>query len=67
MYKWISNRTNSKIFIWGHSLGTGVSTHSLALLKPQGYIAAGLILESPFNNLKDEISEYPMAQVIFLL
>lgn len=67
MFKWIANRTSSKIFVWGHSLGTGISTHSLSLLKEEGYKASGLFLESPFNNLKDEISEYPMTQVIKLL
>lgn len=67
MYKWIANRTSSKIFVWGHSLGTGVSTHSLSLLKADGHMPAGLILESPFNNLKDEISEYPMTQVTILV
>lgn len=66
MYKWIANKTSSKIFVWGHSLGTGVSTHALSLLGEEGYTAAGLILESPFNNLKDEISEYPMTQVNLL-
>ncbi|KAJ8933422.1 hypothetical protein NQ314_014021 [Rhamnusium bicolor] len=63
IYKWVANRTNGHLFIWGHSLGTSLATHSLAQLKQKGYRPTGLILEAPFNNLREEISEFPLARL----
>jgi abhydrolase domain-containing protein 12 len=40
-----------------------VSSHVLAILASNGINPAGLFLESPFNNLADEITEHPLAQV----
>ncbi|XP_060519688.1 lysophosphatidylserine lipase ABHD12-like isoform X2 [Cylas formicarius] len=63
VYQWVANRTSSHIFVWGHSLGTSISTYALARLAKSGYKkAAGLILEAPFNNFRDEISEFPLAK-----
>lgn len=47
------------IFLWGHSLGTGVACHMLSLQKEKGPRA--LVLESPFNNIHDEILEHPFS------
>lgn len=63
MYKWVRNLTSSNIFVWGHSLGTAISTHTLALLDAENIAPTGLILESPFNNMRDEISEHPFSKV----
>lgn len=63
MYNWVSNKTKGNLFVWGHSLGTGLSTHMLGVLSKSDIVPTGLILESPFNNLKDEISEHPLATV----
>jgi len=35
----------------------------LSLLAEEGKIADGLILESPFNNLRDELTEHPLSKV----
>lgn len=63
VYKWIMNKTRNDIFVWGHSLGTGLSTHMLAVLNNENIKPTGLILESPFNNMRDEISRHPLAKV----
>lgn len=63
VYEWVRNKTASKIYIWGHSLGTAVSTHGLSELGNESIVPAGLILESPFNNLQSEISEHPFSRV----
>lgn len=63
MFKWIANRTRGNVFVWGHSLGTSLTIHSLALLQKENFRATGVILESPFNNMKEEISEFPLARV----
>ncbi|XP_050312368.1 lysophosphatidylserine lipase ABHD12-like isoform X2 [Anthonomus grandis grandis] len=68
VYKWVRNRTRTNVFIWGHSLGTSLSTNALReiqqlpLEKP-----LGLILESPFNNMREEIGEFPLAKMFKFL
>ncbi|XP_046401190.1 lysophosphatidylserine lipase ABHD12 isoform X2 [Ischnura elegans] len=74
MYNWTKQRTGkAPLFVWGHSLGTGISAHVLAQLTrlqmdvrsedgQQMYIPKALVLESPFNNLRDEIQDHPLAQ-----
>lgn len=64
MFKWVQERAKtSPLYVWGHSLGTGVSSHALALLAQEGKKADGLILESPFNNLRDELKEHPFSKM----
>jgi len=49
------------IIVYGHSLGTAVSTEAVARLCEQGDPPNALILESPFNNIHDEIRNHPMS------
>ncbi|XP_068145176.1 lysophosphatidylserine lipase ABHD12 isoform X1 [Drosophila tropicalis] len=63
VYEYIANITSNPIIIWGHSLGTGVATHlcaKLAHLKERG--PRGVILESPFTNIRDEIRMHPFSR-----
>ncbi|CAG9572649.1 unnamed protein product [Danaus chrysippus] len=62
------------VFVWGHSLGTGISSHLLGNLKELSKnilekaeplkLPNGLILESPFNNLADEVNHHPLAILV---
>ncbi|XP_018324199.1 monoacylglycerol lipase ABHD12 isoform X2 [Agrilus planipennis] len=61
MFKWIRNHTSSDIFVWGHSLGTAISTRLVRELEMEKIQATGLILESPFNNMREEIARHPLA------
>lgn len=64
VYKWVRNKTSSNVFMWGHSLGSSLSTHSILKIQTlQLEQPLGLILESPFNNMKEEISEFPLAKM----
>ncbi|XP_053991443.1 lysophosphatidylserine lipase ABHD12 isoform X5 [Hylaeus volcanicus] len=65
LLEWLLKKVNGSapVFVWGHSLGTGVSTHVLALLAAENVQPAGLFLESPFNNIAEELSEHPLAQL----
>lgn len=52
---------NCKVFVWGHSMGTGVASHAVAeefLEKGVNARVDGLILEAPFNNFTDELVHY---------
>lgn len=63
VFEYVANQTSNPIFIWGHSLGTGVATHMVAKLgelKERG--PRGVILESPFTNIRDEIRLHPFSR-----
>ncbi|CAG2255668.1 ABHD12 [Mytilus edulis] len=49
------------LYIWGHSLGSAISTNLLKHLNQKGESVDGLILESPFNNLWDASRRHPMS------
>ncbi|CAG5129691.1 unnamed protein product [Candidula unifasciata] len=60
-YKWLKEKAGeSKIFIWGHSLGTGVTTKLAKRLCDEGDHPAGIILESPFNNIHEAAQNHPL-------
>lgn len=63
--EWVLKKVNGSapVFVWGHSLGTGVSAHVLALLATENIQPAALFLEAPFNNIADELTEHPFSQL----
>lgn len=63
MYKWLLKQdgvTPQRVTVWGHSLGTSISTHMVSELttdmKPKN-----LILESPFDTIANVVNDHPMA------
>ncbi|XP_021346575.1 monoacylglycerol lipase ABHD12-like [Mizuhopecten yessoensis] len=63
MYKWVKARCgNSPIIIWGHSLGSGVATLLVRQLCDTSQKLAGLVLESPFNNLREAACKHPLSK-----
>lgn len=61
VYEWLLKHdvNPSRIFIWGHSLGTGVGvafTHKLTSSVP-----AALILEAPFTRIIDAAKHHPLS------
>uniref|UniRef100_A0A1B6KQE8 AB hydrolase-1 domain-containing protein n=1 Tax=Graphocephala atropunctata TaxID=36148 RepID=A0A1B6KQE8_9HEMI len=65
---WVRERvTKGHVFVWGHSLGTAIVSHTLAELEGEGRRVAGVMLEAPFNNLGEEIREYPISQLFTFL
>lgn len=64
VYNYIRNITKNTVFLWGHSLGTGISCHMLSILAKNSIPAPNaLVLESPFNNINEEIRAHPMSQL----
>lgn len=69
-YDWILSKSHShvNIFVWGHSLGTGVTSRLGQILsakeelKPKGYI-----LEAPFNCMKDEVESFKASKILTML
>jgi len=70
VWRWIlARKGTSRVFVWGHSLGTGVACHlgrrifemmdggDSSMKAPDG-----IVLESPFSNLKEEVREHKFAK-----
>lgn len=57
------------VFLWGHSLGTGVSAHFLSSVANRQTVPeklplpVGVILESPFSNMAEEVAEHPFSKI----
>lgn len=64
VYKYITDITKRPVFVWGHSLGTGILAHMMAALEENHMIAPRLaIMESPFSNIRDEIRHHPFSKL----
>ncbi|CAH1119732.1 unnamed protein product [Phaedon cochleariae] len=63
LYGWIRNRTQSPIYIWGHSLGSAVAAETVATLKKKDESPSGLILESAFTSLEEELYVHPYGKI----
>ncbi|KFM81875.1 Monoacylglycerol lipase ABHD12, partial [Stegodyphus mimosarum] len=62
MYNWLRKRVkSSRIYIWGHSLGTGVSVAFLNSLSTSKDQPGGLILEAPFTRIIDAARHHPLS------
>ncbi|XP_060553065.1 lysophosphatidylserine lipase ABHD12-like [Ruditapes philippinarum] len=62
VYRWINqHKGDTPIFIWGHSLGTGVTTKLARTLCRNNEAPDGVFLESGFNNILDAATYHPMA------
>ncbi|XP_076599321.1 lysophosphatidylserine lipase ABHD12 [Chaetodon auriga] len=62
LYNWVKARSGkSLVVIWGHSLGTGVSTNTAVKLIEQGVVFDGVILEGAFNTARQKIPGNPFS------
>ena len=66
---WLTSKLGDqvKIIVWGHSLGTSIASHMIAefdLETGGSSPVAGLVLESPFNCMKDEVLTFKAARAL---
>ena len=54
------------IYIWGHSLGTGIGSHLSRMLTEHNKAPVGLVLESPFYNIVEEVEFHPFVWVFYM-
>lgn len=56
VYDYIRNITEAPILLWGHSLGTAISTHLLSKMTKMKIAGpSAVVLESAFTNMQEEI------------
>ncbi|KAF6732011.1 Monoacylglycerol lipase ABHD12 [Oryzias melastigma] len=65
IYDWLKQQIGKtkRLYIWGHSLGTGVATNLVRRLCDRGSPPDALILESPFTNIREEARCHPFSMV----
>lgn len=64
VYDYIRTHTHNTVYLWGHSLGTGIATHMMSLLAARNVPApTAVVLEAPFNNMDAEIRSHPMSRL----
>lgn len=62
----MQNHTTANIFFWGHSLGTGIATATIARFKynrEDVKYPSGLILEAPFASVIDVVRASAIVKV----
>ena len=68
IYKWVVNQLNieTELLVWGHSLGTAISTQALYRIQTTECtrMPCGLVLEAPFTSASDIIAEYPLSKYL---
>ena len=72
VWSWIRKQApNSKVIIWGHSLGSAPAVHLAQDICNQPRPPAGLVLDAPFTNIQDaavdHIFSLPYWPVMFYL
>ncbi|XP_006903251.1 PREDICTED: monoacylglycerol lipase ABHD12-like [Elephantulus edwardii] len=64
VFDWIKARSgDNAVYIWGHSLGTGVATNLVRRLCERETPPDALILESPFTNIREEAKSHPFSVI----
>lgn len=63
---WLTSKLGdcARVVVWGHSLGTAIATHMVAefdLETGGNSPICGLVLESPFNNMMEEVATYKIS------
>ena len=66
---WLTSKLGEKVkvVVWGHSLGTAIASHMIAEfdLETGGTSpVSGLVLEAPFNCMRDEVMTFKAARAL---
>lgn len=66
---WVTSKLgdSAKVVVWGHSLGTAIASHMVADYDMEtggNSPVCGLILESPFNNMIEEVNTYKLSTLL---
>ncbi|XP_026979970.1 protein ABHD12B [Sagmatias obliquidens] len=64
VYEWTKARSGTTpVCLWGHSLGTGVTTNAAKVLEGEGFPVDAIILEAPFTNIWVASINYPLLKI----
>ncbi|XP_044292439.1 protein ABHD12B isoform X2 [Varanus komodoensis] len=65
VYDWVKERSGSStVVLWGHSLGTGISTNTaMKLKKKDGTVLDAIVLEAPYTNIREAAANIPITKI----
>lgn len=63
----MKSKTNANVYVWGHSLGTGICTEMVASLSDENILPTGLVIESGFTTIREAICHHPHGKVMYLI
>ncbi|XP_068406444.1 protein ABHD12B [Eschrichtius robustus] len=64
VYEWTKARSGTTpVCLWGHSLGTGVTTNAAKVLEEEGFPVDTVILEALFTNIWVASINYPLLKI----
>lgn len=62
VWEWIRGHApSSKIYLWGHSLGSSATTYLTSNLTASGNSPNGILLDAPFTTIIDAASNHPFS------
>lgn len=60
VWEWIRKKApNARIYLWGHSLGSGAATHLTLGLQSLGTTPVAVLLDAPFTNIIEAAYNHP--------
>lgn len=66
LYEWLISKTDTDIYLWGHSLGTALAAHTALILSRRNIRQpVGLVLEAAFTKMSEELKVHPYGKVSF--
>ncbi|XP_071799213.1 lysophosphatidylserine lipase ABHD12-like isoform X1 [Asterias amurensis] len=58
-YRWAKERSkHAPIYVWGHSMGSGIGSAMVKKICNSGSCPEGLILEAPYNSMQDAMRNH---------
>lgn len=67
LYKKLKTHNVTKIFVWGHSLGSALATRMVSELGKENIFPVGLVLESAFTSMREELPMHKYGKVSFII
>ncbi|XP_015249692.1 PREDICTED: abhydrolase domain-containing protein 12B [Cyprinodon variegatus] len=68
LYHWAKAQSKgSPVYLWGHSLGSGVATNTAVKIQEQGSAVDAVILEAPYTRIGDVIADNLLVKMYTLL
>ncbi|KAM3595467.1 uncharacterized protein V6R79_023910 [Siganus canaliculatus] len=68
LHQWAKRQSRGgPVYLWGHSLGTGVATNTAVKLQEQGSVVDAVVLEAPFTKIGDVIIRFQLLKLHMLL
>lgn len=63
LYHWVKKQSRGPVYLWGHSLGSGVATNAALKIQEQGSVVDALILDGAFTSVEEMVAKHPIVKM----